>query len=985
MNKFKNALMKRISLFFALVFGFQFANAQPPTITSFTPISARPGDVVTLTGTNFNTTAANNIVFFGATRATVSAATATSATVTVPVGATYAPITLLNTVNRLAAYSLNNFTPKFNPAKTGITAADFAGMVDFETSSTSNCVAIGDLDGDGKPDLAVANDDSATVSVFRNTATTGSIGQGSFAARVDFATGNTPTSIAIGDLDGDGKPDLAVTNSGSATVSVLRNTATIGSISTGSFAAKLDFATGNSPTSIAIVELDGDGKPDLAIGHGFTISILRNTATNGNVSFASKVDFAIGEFAGQIAIGDLDADGKPDLAGNWGDSVFVLRNTATSGTISTSSFAAKIGFNTANSPRSVAIGDLDGDGKPDLSVVGGTVGEGSDGNTISLLRNTTTTGSIAFAAEVKYAAGQVGEDVENVVLGDLDGDGKPDLAVLSGNTLSSYVSILRNASTIGNLTFAAKVDFNTGGPNSIAIGDLDGDGKPDLATLNNAYQESSYYPVADYKHTVALLHNTVIVAPAPPTITSFTPNSARPGDVVTLTGTNFNTTPANNIVFFGATRAPVTASTATSATLTVPAGATYAPITLLNTGTSLAAYSRRNFTPKFSPAKTGITATGFATKVDFATGTNPYSVAIGDLDSDGKPDLAIANYNSNTVSVYRNTATIGSIAPGSFAAKADFATGAKPYAVSIGDLDGDGKPDLAVANSGSTNVSIFRNTATSGSITASSFAAKVDFATGAGPWSVAIGDLDGDGKPDLAVANNNVHTVSVLRNTATSGSISTGSFAAKVDFATGASPNLVALGDLDADGKPDLVIGYVSANNVSVFRNTATSGITKTSFAAKVNFATDGSPSSVAIGDLDGDGKADLAVTNADANTVSVYRNTTTSGSIHTGSFAAKVEFATGTNPFSVAIGDVDGDGKADLAVTNFDANTVSVFRNTATPGRITTGSFAAKVNFGTAFFPNSVAIGDLDADGKADLAVTNFYSGTVSVLRNTQ
>ena len=212
-----------------------------------------------------------------------------------------------------------------------------------------------------------------------------------------------------------------------------------------------------------------------------------------------------------------------------------------------------------------------------------------------------------------------------------------------------------------------------------------------------------------------------------PTITSFSPTSGKPGDVVTLTGTNFNTTPANNIVFFGATRASVTTASVTSVTVTMPSGATYAPITLLNTATSLAASSVRNFTPTYTPAKTSITATDFQAKQDFTTGLSPASVAMGDLDGDGKPDLAVANESSNTVSVYRNTSSSGSIGSGSFAAKVDFITGSSANSVAIGDVDGDGKPDLVVANYGSSTVSVLRNTATAGSIGLGSFAAKVDF------------------------------------------------------------------------------------------------------------------------------------------------------------------------------------------------------------------------------------------------------------------
>jgi hypothetical protein len=454
------------------------------------------------------------------------------------------------------------------------------------------------LDGDGKPDLAVANFGSNTVSVFRNTSSSGSISSSSFATKVDFTAGSNPQSVAIGDLDGDGKPDLVVANFGSSTVSVFHNTSSSGSISSSSFATKVDFTTGTSPVSVAIGDVDVDGKPDLVVAN-------YNSAT-----------------------------------------VSVYRNTSSSGSISSSSFAAKVDFTTGSNPISVAIGDLDGDGMPDLAVAN------SSPNTVSIYRNTSSSGSISsssFAAKVDFTTGT---DPRSVAIGDLDGDGKPDLAVANYNP--STVSIFRNISSSGSISsssFAAKVDYTTGtSPRSVIIGDLDGDGKPDLAVANAG------------STSVSVLRN----ADLPPTITSFTPLTAKPGDAVTITGTGFNTTAANNVVFLGATKATVTAASATSLTVTVPTGATYAPITVLNTGASLAAYSMVNFTPTYSPAKTNITSTDFLAKQDFTAGTIPISVALGDLDGDGKPDLAVANRNSNKVSVFRNTSISGSISSSSF-------------------------------------------------------------------------------------------------------------------------------------------------------------------------------------------------------------------------------------------------------------------------------------------------------------------------------
>jgi hypothetical protein len=146
-------------------------------------------------------------------------------------------------------------------------------------------------------------------------------------------------------------------------------------------------------------------------------------------------------------------------------------------------------------------------------------------------------------------------------------------------------------------------------------------------------------------------------------------------------------------------------------------------------------------------------APSFAPARSYPTGSFPRSVATGDLNGDGKPELATANFGASSVSVLLNRGD------GSFQAKLDNATGLGPASVAIGDLNGDGKPDLATGNPDEYAVSVLVNRGDGG------FQAKLDYATGRGPASVAIGDLNGDDKPDLATANSDDETVSVLLNT----------------------------------------------------------------------------------------------------------------------------------------------------------------------------------------------------------------------------
>jgi hypothetical protein len=398
---------------------------------------------------------------------------------------------------------------------------------------------------------------------------------------------------------------------------------------------------------------------------------------------------------------------------------------------------------------------------------------------------------------------------------------------------------------------------------------------------------------------------------------------------------------------------------------------------VLNTSTGLIARSIQFFNPTFSPNKDTITTNDIASKLDFTTATSPSAVAVGDIDGDGKPDVVTANSsNGPNISVLRNTSTSNTI---TFASKTDIFISAQPYSIAISDLDGDGKLDIAIANQYSTVISVLRNTSSLGAI---SFATIADFSISSSYSSslpfVSIGDVNGDSKPDLicisSAGNNNV---SVLRNTSSIGAIS---FATSIDFTTGNSPKSIALGDIDGDNKIDIAITNDGANTVSVLRNTSTTN--NISFANKVDFSVETNPCSIAIGDLSGDGKLDLAIANfsfsSGGHNISILKNTSTTGVV---SFASKVNIATGTNPSSICIGDINGDGKPDLAVTNRGNSTVSVLQN---KGGIDTINFPTKVNKTTGSNPNSVMICDIDGDGKLDLTVANPTPNSVSIFRNT-
>ena len=480
-----------------------------------------------------------------------------------------------------------------------------------------------------------------------------------------------------------------------------------------------------------------------------------------------------------------------------------------------------------------------------------------------------------------------------------------------------------------------------------------------------------------------------INAKAQPVISSFSPISGPVGTVVTITGNNFDASATNNTVYFGSAKATVTAASATSLTVTVPASATFQPITVINTNTSLSCNSALPFNVTFNSGNgQTITSSSFNARVNFTSGTNPAAiVAVADIDGDGKPDMVVVNRATNTFSIFRNTSTVGTISTASFAAKVDFATDSTPSSVAIGDVDGDGKLDIVITNQFQNKISVYRNTATSGTISATSFATKVNFITDtlSLPTAVAIGDIDGDGKPDLAVTNSFTNTVSILKNISSVGSITSSSFAAAVDYKTGLGPTSVVIADIDGDGKPDLAIANFNAKTISILRNKSSVNVIDTnSLAAKVDFATGTGPYALAVGDLNADGKPDIAVVNQGSNTISVFANNAISGAINTTSLAAKVDIASGgESPYYISISNVDGDDKPDILTANMVMNNLSVIKNLYSSGTISTTSFANAVNFATGNYPFSVSIADFDGDGKPDLAVPDNGNNNVSIYKN--
>ncbi len=343
--------------------------------------------------------------------------------------------------------------------------------------------------------------------------------------------------------------------------------------------------------------------------------------------------------------------------------------------------------------------------------------------------------------------------------------------------------------------------------------------------------------------------------------------------------------------------------------------------------------------------------------MDYGVGTNPTSVAVGDLDSDGRLDLAVTNNGPDNVSVLRGNGN------GTFVAKSSRpAVGSNPYSVAISDFDSDGKQDLAVANSGSSSVSLLRGNDTG------TFALASTSTVGTYPISIAVGDLDFDGIDDLAVANTDSDNVSVLLGDGD------GTFATAVNYLVETSPRSVVIGDFDSDGIDDLAVANTNSNNVSVLLGDGDGTFTEESSESPFTTGAGSNPMSLAVGDFDSDGRQDLAIANNGTAAVLVV------GGNGDGTFDTLTSLGLSTGPRSVAVSDFDSNGTQDLAVATYGANRVYLRSGN---GNGTFGVPPTTPSTGTGTGPISVAVGDFNSDGTHDMAVANYTSSNVSVLLN--
>ena len=644
-----------------------------------------------------------------------------------------------------------------------IVVADLNGDHNLDLIFTS--MTIQDKSGNYKPGVGIAF----------------GLGDGRFAAPVGNEAGSGAAFVATGDFNGDGKLDIAAVDGG-------RSLAVLFSKGDGAFDPPLFFDAGQgNANKIAVADFNNDGKPEIAVGYYLNPQVSVFKYSNNNFSLYATAELSDPNY---ITTGDVDGDGNQDLICTPFNSVAVLRGDGATG------FAKPVYYFGATPYSSVQLADFNGDGRKDLALI-------KAGNARGAVAVSASTGNLSFATPIQYGAGQ---QPSALAVADFNGDGKADIVAV--NSVSGDISFLPNDGA-GN--FPQTAILETGNfINQIVVSDTNADGQPDIFVSNNTGQTVASYGIGKLGYSPEYTFGT---------------DFGVWGFVWSSVIGDFDRDGKPDLV-------------------------------ALNNDTSNYLTGVATFLPDnglFAQNPSAFVLNNYKLRIKRSyAGGRAMDAKVADFDQDGKLDIVTVNADTNTVTFLVGDGT------GAFGVAATAAVGTDPRSVAVGDLDGDGWADAVVANRGSAGVDLFLNTFHGGFTTRSiavptacrkvliadmnkdgkqdlvllsasspmfyvlpgtgggNFGTAVQIKLGGLPLDGVIADFSNDGIPDLAItryknATDADDTVQILAGDGKNGFVTYQQF--KVP---GASQ--LATADLDQDGLADLVVASKPVDGVNAVR-----------------------------------------------------------------------------------------------------------------------------------------------------------------------
>jgi len=730
-------------------------------------------------------------------------------------------------------------------------------------------------------------------------------GDGTFKAAVWTPTpGNVQDPYAIGDLDGDGLDDIVFVHQPGTNGVASSNFDVLFSNGDGTFSAGNNYVIGPNSLSGGALGVDQtSGFLDVVAVDSATPGNVWTVTGNGDGTFsATPTSVALsGPVGYDVTVADLNGDGMMDVTANDQNSGVQMVYLATSPT----AYAAGVSVDTSDGVHdacSTTVGDLNGDGFPEI--VNANCGD----NTITIFVNNGdgTFGTGTYYNVATNVAAQNASFVfpEAVAIGDVNGDGLPD--IVSTNSYSGDVTVLLGG---GDGTVQSpSVGFALGGyPNQPAlVADFNGDGLADIIVPDDLYSLAYMKGYGDGTFRAGVDYYSPI------------------SDGGEATGYDIATGDFNGDGF---TDVVVGNCCDTSVGITV-----------------------------FLSRGDGSLQPG----VNYGSGGGLAFVAVADFDGDGKLDIAASDFYNGVVQIFSGDGQ------GNFTVGATYATDAtntNPEAIVVADFNGDGKPDVAVANFNGSNIGVLLNDGEGG------FGPPANYAICSSTWEVTAADINGDGYPDLLAPLPSCTGMAVILNAADG----TGTFNPSTDFGVGNSPWQVAVGDLNGDGKADLAITMddpVNGHGVAIALGNGDGTFQAVNIPAypttlEPNYYSP-YPSYIRLVDLDGDGKLDLVYSNSNFGTVGVMYG------VGDGTFYDPVEYASASDIFGLALGDLNGDGALDVVTAVYYTSGVTTLINNSGTG--------AAPNYAISANPSSATV---TAGGSGTFTFTltprNFYNGTVT------